>query len=243
MSLASARHRLIASALADDIAAGRYRPGTHLPTEAELCKRYAASRFTVRQALAALRANGQISSRPGIGTIVTSAEPRRAFVETLTTVEDILRHGHAPFVVGLVDDVIADHDLAARLGVRQGQALLRIEGLRYHQAGERRLPLAWGEIFVAAAYGGIRARLDRLDQPIASLIAVMFGVIPARIEQEIQATAIPAALARALEAKPRSPALLVMRRYRDADGEPYEIASSIYPADRFIYRNTLTRAR
>ncbi|MFN0044178.1 MAG: GntR family transcriptional regulator [Alphaproteobacteria bacterium] len=243
MTLATARYRVIARGLAEDITAGRYRPGAHLPTEAELCKRYAASRFTVRQALAALRANGQITSRAGIGTIVTSVEPQRAFVETLATVDDILRHGYAPFVVDRINDVVADAALAERLGVKTGQALMRIEGMRYHKLAAKRVPFAWGEIHVVAAYGAIRPRLKNLDRPIASLIADMFGTMPVTIDQEIQATVMPSALARALEARPRSPALHVLRRYRDAEGEPYEIARSIYPADRFIYRNTLTSAR
>jgi DNA-binding GntR family transcriptional regulator len=242
MSLAQARYRLIANGLAEAIAAGRYLPGSRLPTEAELCRQFAASRFTVRQALASLRADGQISSRPGIGSVVTATRPRRTFVESIETIDDILRHDHAPFVVDATHDVVADGPLADELDVKPGQAFLRIEGMRFHDVDGRRVPFAWGEIYVAAAYAGIHARLSHLDRPIASVIADMFGVTPARIDQEIRAAVMPTALARRFDVKPRGPALRIVRRYRTADGSAYEIARSTYPADRFIYRNTLTSA-
>jgi DNA-binding GntR family transcriptional regulator len=55
---------------AELILSGAVPAGRHLPTEAELCKRYRASRATVRAALRSLREAGYISTRHGLGSLV-----------------------------------------------------------------------------------------------------------------------------------------------------------------------------
>lgn len=62
----------IAETLTDDIAAGRYRPGDKLPTEAELSQRFGVNRHTVRRALAALGDGGMVHSRRGAGVFVAA---------------------------------------------------------------------------------------------------------------------------------------------------------------------------
>ena len=57
--------------LRDDIASGRYPPGTRLPTEARLAQRFGVNRHTVRRALHELREAGQITVRRGSGAVVT----------------------------------------------------------------------------------------------------------------------------------------------------------------------------
>jgi GntR family transcriptional regulator, transcriptional repressor for pyruvate dehydrogenase complex len=59
--------------IAADITAGRLLPGTRLPTEQEMMTAMGVSRTVVREAVAALRAEGLIATRQGIGSFV--AEP------------------------------------------------------------------------------------------------------------------------------------------------------------------------
>ena len=62
------RHAAIAQALREQIRSGELTPGAPLPSEARLTSTFAVSRGTVRQALAALRAEGLIAGarpRPG----------------------------------------------------------------------------------------------------------------------------------------------------------------------------------
>ncbi|MDF1802025.1 phosphonate metabolism transcriptional regulator PhnF [Thalassovita sp.] len=66
--------RAIATALTDEIAAGHYRPGDKLPTEAELSARFGVNRHTVRRALADLSDRGLTHARRGAGVFVM-AEP------------------------------------------------------------------------------------------------------------------------------------------------------------------------
>ena len=77
-------YRKVAEDIKAAIAAGGYAAGTRLPSESELAERYSVSRGTIRQAFAALRADGVIASRRGARRVVIGgpegAELRRAAV-------------------------------------------------------------------------------------------------------------------------------------------------------------------
>jgi GntR family transcriptional regulator, transcriptional repressor for pyruvate dehydrogenase complex len=63
--------------LAEEIKSGRLGPGERLPTEHELTRAAGVSRTVVREAVAALRAEGLVITRQGVGAFV-SAEAQRA---------------------------------------------------------------------------------------------------------------------------------------------------------------------
>lgn len=56
--------------LGRDICAGRYRPGQVLPSEPELCERFAFSRIVIREAIKSLAAKGLLEVRRRVGTLV-----------------------------------------------------------------------------------------------------------------------------------------------------------------------------
>lgn len=65
------------NALRDDIAAGTYQLGDKLPSEARLIERFSVSRTVIREAIAALRADGLAVSRQGAGVYVTKPDALR----------------------------------------------------------------------------------------------------------------------------------------------------------------------
>ena len=79
--------------LAEQIKGGRLAPGARLPTEQELTRAARVSRTVVREAVAALRAEGLVVTRQGVGAFV-SAEPQRAPFridpERMQSLDDIL---------------------------------------------------------------------------------------------------------------------------------------------------------
>jgi len=79
--------------LAEQIKGGRLAPGARLPTEQELTRAARVSRTVVREAVAALRAEGLVVTRQGVGAFV-SAEPQRAPFridpERMQSLEEIL---------------------------------------------------------------------------------------------------------------------------------------------------------
>ena len=60
--------------IAEQLDRGRWAPGDRIPSEPELCKQFAVSRATVRQALAELEREGRVRKEKGRGTFVI--EPR-----------------------------------------------------------------------------------------------------------------------------------------------------------------------
>lgn len=62
--------------LAAEIRAGRLRPGDRLPTEQALMRQAGVSRTVVREAVAALRAEGLVLTRQGVGAFVADPAAR-----------------------------------------------------------------------------------------------------------------------------------------------------------------------
>jgi GntR family transcriptional repressor for pyruvate dehydrogenase complex len=69
----------IGERIAADIAAGRLQPGARLPTEQAMMDAMGVSRTVIREAVAALRAEGLIATRQGIGSFVTEQPGRALF--------------------------------------------------------------------------------------------------------------------------------------------------------------------
>lgn len=66
------------------IRSGEWAINHRIPTEDELCRQFDVSRTTVRAALSALRAEGQLYSKPRAGTIVASGSTRRRKLYLMT---------------------------------------------------------------------------------------------------------------------------------------------------------------
>ena len=85
--------RALFERLAEQIRSGRLAPGARLPTEEALTRAAGVSRTVVREAVAALRAEGLVTTRQGVGGFVTP-EPQRAPFriepESLRTLGDTL---------------------------------------------------------------------------------------------------------------------------------------------------------
>ena len=79
--------------LAAEIVNGKLRPGARLPTELEMMNAMGVSRTVVREAVAALRAQGLVVTRQGVGAFVATDVQRRPFridPEGLETIGDVL---------------------------------------------------------------------------------------------------------------------------------------------------------
>ncbi len=66
------KYRVIFEALHEEIISRRYRPGGRLPSEAELVRRFGASRMTVLKAIKELQALGLVNRRVGSGTYLAT---------------------------------------------------------------------------------------------------------------------------------------------------------------------------
>jgi GntR family transcriptional regulator, transcriptional repressor for pyruvate dehydrogenase complex len=69
----------IGQRIAADIAAGRLMPGAQLPTEQAMMQAMGVSRTVIREAVAALRAEGLVATRQGIGSFVAEQTGQALF--------------------------------------------------------------------------------------------------------------------------------------------------------------------
>ena len=235
--------RRITDTLADAIARGDYPVGAQLPTEFTLMRMFGASRFTIREALAELRAAGLISSRRGSGTVVLRAAPQEpAFSESYRSIDDFLAGAvEAPTQMQSVTAVMADPVLAAKLHCEEGRQFLLARGLRRHRNQPDEPPLALVFTYVNAIYSVIRPHLLTLSESVATTMEKLLGVRVQRIVQELEPVLLDAEAAASLAAPAGDPAMLV-RRWYYLDGDELLLASrSIYPQGRLMYRTELRR--
>jgi DNA-binding GntR family transcriptional regulator len=238
------RHTELARELAEGIATGRYPVGSLLPTEFELCARHDASRYTVRMALGELQELGLISRRKNVGSRVEAAKPVAGFVQSLASVEDLAQFG-ATHVrkVRKVEEIVVDLALAKELGCPGGSRWLRVSSLRM-DGGRKGLPIGWTDVYVDASYADIGDLVrESPDTLISELIETRYGRRINTIHQNINAMAVPKALSEELKVEAGSPALKIIRTYRDAAGDAFEISVSVHPADRFTFSVQLSRSR
>lgn len=84
------------SRLTEEIVAGKLAPRTRLPTEQALMVAFGVSRTVVREAIAALRAEGLVETRQGSGAFVAADSRRRPFridpddLTSITQVVDVM---------------------------------------------------------------------------------------------------------------------------------------------------------
>lgn len=87
---------VIVERLSEEISSGRLAPGQRLPTEQEMVLAMQVSRTVVREAVAALKARGLVTTRQGSGAFVASEASRRSFkldpelLRSLDSVVDVL---------------------------------------------------------------------------------------------------------------------------------------------------------
>ncbi|MBI0377570.1 phosphonate metabolism transcriptional regulator PhnF [Streptomyces albiflaviniger] len=120
--------RLIADQLRSEIVDGSFPPEVKLPTEGELADRFGVHRNTVRQAVAALAAEGLVATRQGSGTFVV---PHTLLVHRISLrtrlSESIGRPGatsHRPIAAEIVAS--PPHEVATRLRL-DGRPALQVE--------------------------------------------------------------------------------------------------------------------
>jgi len=118
----------LANILRRQVAAGVFRPGDQLPSEAMLCRSYQVSPMTVRRTINLLAEEGVVSTAKGRGTFVKALELSRAAFG-LQELEDLFNN--PALAVKLLDARIVDADerAARKLDLTVGQKSIYIRRL------------------------------------------------------------------------------------------------------------------
>lgn len=231
------RYLQLAEVLREAILSGDFSEDAQFPTETVLCKQFDVSRFTVREALRRLEAEGLIQRKRGSGTTVQPPAARSGTLhQPLTSVSDILQYARGSAVVyrpageGPLPAAIAE----ALEDVPAGTWSV-VSGLRQQGYGEK--PIAATTAYLHERLGDVVRRLDLNASPktLFSQVEHLTGVSARKVTQDIQAVAANADLAGKLEVEIGSPLLQVIRCYIDGEGQVFQISVSHHPGDRFAY--------
>lgn len=217
------------------IAEGALPVGSRLPGEDELARRFRLNRNTVRHALSLLVQYGVVQKERGVGSFV-----RRGRVLTPVHSLDRMTSFLDDFELGSVaiedtiltqDRLPAPSDLAAKLGLRPGGHLVRIERLR----------LADGMPFVLERqYYDFRTfgRLLELDIR-GSMYQLLIREFQADLHHSVQtlrAVRPPADIARRLRLPAETPCMFLESIAFDSSDRPLEVLQSYYRGDRYTFR-------
>lgn len=113
------------------IAGGTFRPGTQLPTEAELCEMLGVSRTVVREALRVLEDDGLVARRHGVGTFVRDHPILKNLNFNFGITEMIESAGQTAGTSHLaIHSEVADQEKAEHLRVPLGTSLFSVERVR-----------------------------------------------------------------------------------------------------------------
>jgi GntR family histidine utilization transcriptional repressor len=213
------------------IEAGRWPPGSRVPSENELVSRFGISRMTANRALRELMHAGYLKRMPGIGTFVREAPRQASLLELRNIAEEIAARGHrhASRVVAL-KEVRADRPLAAAFAARPG-ATLYFLSLVHMEDGT---PVQLEERHVNPA---IVPRFLEQDFTAVTPTAYLLSVSAVdELEHSVKAVLPSPATRRLLKMAPHRPCLALHRRSWNR-GIVVTDATLTYPADRYELRS------
>lgn len=228
------RYMQLAGELRRKVLSGNFA-GT-FPTEAELCAQYNVSRFTVREALRRLQAEGLIARRRGSGTTVQPAAARGgALHQPLSNVGELLQYARGSHIayqpLGRVDlpGLAVSH-----LGeTKVAEQWIGFSGLRTLPGDPR--PLALTEVFFPPRLEAVCEQLDLSSGTLFAQLDELAGINVGKVTQDIQAIPASTEITRLLGLRRGNPVLRVIRCYHDLSGRLFEISVTHHPGDRFVY--------
>ena len=231
------QHQEIASYLRDAIQDGSLPPGSTIPSEAELVKRFGVARGTIRRAISTLRSEGLVSSGQGRRTRVLDTVPTFSFDEVISFTQWCQNIGAEPGQqTQWITKRPAGSELAAHLEIADTEPIVSVLRLRLMDgkpAMVERLnyPLEVGQHVMTfdTDSGSIYRRLLDMDVDIAYATRTI-DAVPANEED-----------ADLLGVEQGVPLLRVRRRAFTLDGVPVEASDDRYLASKANFSVTTAR--
>jgi GntR family transcriptional regulator len=218
---------------------GEWAPGHRLPSEPELCSLYDVSRITVRQALALLERDGQITRGRGKGTFVRDTRLTAAPRTVSSFSNELHDLGMKPGsrILG-IRRAAASPALAEEMDLEPGAPVVSIRRLRL--ADDRPIGVQTATL-PAARFPGLEGLLGD-DVSLYAILRDYFGVTGTGATETFKASTVGRAAAALLECTPSTPAFDVIRTSFDNEGV-YEHTASLLRGDRYQIRIALSSAR
>jgi len=216
--------------IAEAMASGRLPPGSSLPAERDIAGMTGLSRVTVRKAVEALVASGQLVQKRGSGTFVAPGVKRLEQALSLLTsfTEDMARRGKTVESVWLSRAVHSPtpNEVMA-LGLGAGDRVARLERVRQSDG----LPLA---IERAALSTQVLPDPEAVTTSLYALLDTT-GMRPVRAVQRISAANLGPKDADLLGVPPGAAGLKIERIGYLASGRVVEFTRSLYRGDAYDF--------
>ncbi|MBW2137445.1 MAG: GntR family transcriptional regulator [Deltaproteobacteria bacterium] len=218
--------------LKGQIAAGTYLPGSRLPSESQLCKRYKVSPMTVRRSIKALLDQGVVTTIQGSGTFVKApdmGEARFSLEEFHSLFKDKV-NTKVKILGAMVTR--ADRRIGGKLNVTPGERTILIRRLlvrkskpfiyhREHLVYDPGRPIVEAELEVTSLHGLFQGTGE------SSLKRGEFAIKAAVLSKEE---------ADILESAEGQPAFHLEHVFYDFDERPFSWGHFICPGDRVLFR-------
>jgi len=223
------------------ITKGEWPAGQRIPTETELCVRHGVSRITVRQAVAALVAEGLLYRARGRGTFVAAPRVSHVVSELVSFTEEMAQRGLTTASRILESGItVPTEQVRSALQTSRDDQVLHIKRLRL--AGDE--PLAVQTVYLLQRRFG-ELDVHRLES--TSLYYILeheYGIQLAHAQEVYRPAILPRAAAAMLHVSTRLPAFHVERTTFDADNHPVEFVTSMLRGDRLqLTLELIRRAR
>jgi len=220
----------IARALREDVAAGRYRTGDRLPSEADLAARFGVNRHTVRRAIATLAAEGMVHSRRGAGVYVAQGPADYPIGRRVRFAQAIAAAGRVPGreILTLETRGADVAEAEALFLFRPGDPVVVCEGVSLSDGW----PVAvFRSVFPQGRLEGIAEALRREGSVTRALKACR---VPdyVRVSTRLQAVAATAVQAGLLRVAEGAPLLRSVAVNADLKGVPVEYGTTWFAGER-----------
>jgi GntR family transcriptional regulator len=226
------------SILAAEIASGTLSPGSRLPNEEELVKRYAVSRTTIRQTIQNLIRRGLVEIKRGKGTFVLGPKITQELTQLSGFVEDMQSLGRQASARLLSKETVpASESVARQLAITPGTPLIRIQRVRLADGS----PLSFDETFLPRELGERVLENDLETEPIFSLLEQKYHTPLLEAEYRLEAVAADTTIARALAIPVGSPVFLIERTSYTTGHHPVDYEKLYYRGDQIRFVTRLAR--
>lgn len=229
------RYLELADELREAVLRGDYPDPGDFPTESVLCKKYDVSRFTVREALRKLTAEGLITRKRGSGTLVQPATARAgALHQPLSNVGEILQYARDTTISFEKRKTAAiPRDVVEQIGSQAEGDWFAFRGKRMKPGRKR--PIAVTEAWVHPELADAVAQIDVNATTLFGQIETLGKVSVTRVTQDIQAINGRKDILADLGLKKGDPVLRILRCYFDQSDRMFEVSASYHPGERFAY--------
>ncbi|MDT5302243.1 MAG: GntR family transcriptional regulator [Mycobacterium sp.] len=211
-----------------DINAGE--PGAKLGSERDLANRYATSRSSLRQVLAALEEAGLVHRAIGRsgGIFISHAQIQRSLSDVVGVPAFLANQGYIAGTRVLSTKITPpDRTTQNALRVDATDFIIEIQRLRLADGSPISLELAQ---FPADAFPGLLEQ--QLGGSIYEILEDLYGLVTSRADERIEAVNATPDEASLLDIKPRSALLLITRVAYDQNETPCEFSRDLFRGDR-----------